>query len=106
MVDVGVKFSAAGQALPFRGHTVRHRLQATSANLCWAWLPTDSYHMAIFGGANNQQRQPGLSPAGVSPHASQQQCDAVCASRLRGLTAAPGPLRLQVQGFYDRGRCA
>ena len=101
--DVGRKFFADGRVRPFAGNTIICHLpqQGEDAELFRALLdiyrqlpsqafarkmtalPPSSYHMTIFGGANDQDRRRPLWPAGVPLDATMAACNAALAERLR-----------------------
>lgn len=106
------KFHRDGRPKPFAGNTViRHlppdgwlalgiaevRAEAAAANFAGklALLPINSYHMTVFGGADDQKRTPGLWPEGVALDAPMTLCDEIVGERLQGVTCAP-PCRLRV----------
>lgn len=115
--DVGRKFMADGRVRGFAGNTiispvpqqgdgyaVFDRLLDIYRDLPGhafarkiTALPTSSYHMTIFGGADDQARQPGLWPEGVPLDAPMARCNAILAERLKGfrMGAAP-PFRMVV----------
>ena len=109
--DVGRKFMADGRVRPFAGNTIISHLPqqgdgyAVFDRLLDIYrdlpghafarkitaLPTSSYHMTIFGGANDQGRQPGLWPADVPLDAPIARCNALLAARLRALRMGVEP---------------
>lgn len=116
--DVGRKFSAEGQVLPFLGDTIICHLpqqgqdsEAFDALLDiyrelpgerWSrkvtTLPPSSYHMTIFGGANDKERLTQLWPSGLPLDLPIDECNRILADRLRGFhlgNDAP-PYRMQV----------
>ncbi len=119
--DVGRKFTADGQVLPFAGNTIICHLpqqedgsQAFDALLDvyrvlagepWARkmtaLPPSSYHMTIFGGANDKGRRHPLWPAGLPLDMPMAECDRILGERLRafplGEDAAPYRMRINME---------
>ena len=106
------KFHRDGRAKPFAGNTVIARLPPKGwlargmAEVCaeaaasgfaakLALLPVDSYHMTLFGGADDQKRTPDLWPRGVPLGAPMAVCDEIVGDRLREVTCAP-PYRLRI----------
>lgn len=100
------KFHRDGRAKPFAGNTVivhlpadgwlarslaEVRAEAASASFAGklALLPVASYHMTVFGGADDQHRTPGLWPEGVPLDAPMPVCDEIVGERLKGVTCAP-----------------
>ncbi|MDJ0088067.1 DUF1868 domain-containing protein [Pantoea allii] len=101
--DTGRKFAADGRVLPFRGNTIICHLpqqekdsDAFDALLDiyralpaepWARnvtaLPPSSYHMTVFGGANDKARRYPLWPAGLPLDMPIEECDRILADRLR-----------------------
>lgn len=116
--DVGRKFSADGRVLPFGGNTIICHLpqqgegsEAFDALLDiyrvlpgepWARkmaaLPPSSYHMTIFGGANDKGRRYPLWPAGLPLDIPMEECDRILGERLRGFRLGPdaAPYRMRV----------
>ena len=115
--DIGVKFTADGSVLPFAGNTIichlaqqgegydifdafldiYRDLPARSFARKVAVLPPSSYHMTIFGGANDPLRGPGGWPADLGSDASIEACNAWCKDRLSGFD--PGldlPIRMVI----------
>lgn len=103
--DVGRKFAADGRVLPFAGNTIICHLpqqgehsEAFDALLdiyrdfpAHGWmrkvtaLPPSSYHMTVFGGANDKARRYPLWPAGLPLDMSMDACNAILAERLAAL---------------------
>ena len=103
--EISSKFAADGRVIPFRGNTVICHLpqQGPQASLFDALLdiyraapaypflrkvtllPPSSYHMTVFGGANDKDRRAGYWPTSVAADASIEQCNEILAERLRGL---------------------
>lgn len=116
--DVGRKFAADGRVLPFVGNTiVCHVPQQGDGSASFdalldiyrdlpakAWTrkmtatPPSSYHMTIFGGANDKERRYPLWPAGIPLDLPMSRCDEIIAGRLRDfrLGADAGPYRMRV----------
>lgn len=116
--DVGRKFAADGRVLPFAGNTIICHLpqqgehsDAFDALLDiyralpgegWARkmtaLPPSSWHMTIFGGANDKERRYPLWPAGLPLDLPMAECDRILGERLRGfsLGADAPPYRMRV----------
>ena len=115
--DVGRKFTPDGRIRAFAGNTVIcHLPQQGPGSRAFdgfldvyrdlatrrfaqkmALLPTSSYHMTIFSGANDQNRQPGAWPAAVPLDAPMGACDRWIAERLRGFPLKTGlPIRMKV----------
>lgn len=106
------KFHRDGRAKPYAGNTVIARLppdgwlvrgmaeiRAEAARTSFAGrlalLPVASYHMTLFGGADDQKRTPDLWPKGVPLDASMAVCDEIVGDRLKAVTCAP-PYRLRI----------
>lgn len=116
--DTGRKFSADGKVLPFAGNTIICHLpqQGPQSRAFDAlldiyrampgrdWmrkvtpLPPSSYHMTIFGGANDKERRYPLWPAGMPLDTPMEQCDEMLGERLRKfrLAADGGPYHMRV----------
>src|SRR6202012_873617 len=93
--DVGRKFFANGRVRPFAGNTIicHAPQQGDGAGYFNALLdiyrdavvlpyakkialtPPSSYHVTIFGGANDQERKPGLWPKAMPLDASMAECN-------------------------------
>jgi len=107
--DVGRKFFADGRVRRFAGNTIichapqqdgpfqpagfqafdtllsiYRDLPGHAFSRKLAVLPPSSYHMTIFGCADDQERRPGLWPADVPLDAPMAECDAALAERLVG----------------------
>lgn len=106
------KFHRDGRAKPFAGNTViahlppngwltrglaQVRVDAGAGRFAdkLALLPVVSYHVTIFGGADDQHRTPNLWPKGVPLDAPMAVCDEVVGERLKDMTCAP-PYRLRI----------
>lgn len=116
--DVGRKFAADGRVLPFAGNTIICHLPQQGAGSeafdalldvyralpgePWARkvtaLPPSSYHMTIFGGANDKARRYPLWPAGLPLDMPMADCDRILGERLRAfrLGDEAGPYRMRV----------
>ncbi|KQM28122.1 hypothetical protein ASE57_07410 [Sphingomonas sp. Leaf11] len=118
--DVGRKFAADGSVLPFEGNTIICHVpqqgngsQTFDALLDvyralpgepWARkmtaLPPSSYHMTIFGGANDKARRYPYWPAGMPLDTPIEECDRILGERLRtfrlGEDAAPYRMRVNM----------
>lgn len=115
--DVGRKFSAAGKVLPFAGNTIICHLpqqgehaacfdamldiyrDAPSHDFCRkiALLPPSSYHMTVFGGANDHPRQRESWPADLPLDLAMADCSRIMAERLRHGPASWGePIRMRI----------
>ena len=101
--DVGRKFLADGRVRPFAGNTlichlpqqgggyetfdalldIYRQMPAHAFSRKIALLPPSSYHMTIFGGANDQGRTPGAWPADIPLDAPIDTCNALLAERLK-----------------------
>lgn len=100
--DVGRKFFADGRVRPFAGNTIICHLPQQGPGYETfdalldvyrempihefgrkiALLPPSSYHMTIFGGANDQGRSPGAWPADIPTDTPIDVCSALLAKRL------------------------
>lgn len=116
--DVGRKFDANGSVLPFAGNTIVCHLPQQGENSAafdallgiyrqvpgesWASkmtaLPPSSYHMTIFGGANDKERRYPLWPAGLPLDLPMARCSEILGDRLRDvhLTDDAPPYRMRV----------
>ncbi|RVT93478.1 DUF1868 domain-containing protein [Sphingomonas crocodyli] len=101
--DVGSKFYADGRVHPFAGNTVIcHVPQQGEHAACFdalldiyreapkhaflrkvALLPPSSYHMTVFGGANDRPRLPKSWPADLSLDMPMAQCTEILTERLK-----------------------
>lgn len=116
-VDVGRKFYADGRVHPFRGNTIICRLDqqgersgpfnalqdiyrelpATRFFRKITVLPPSSYHMTIFGGANDPDRKPGLWPRDIALNTPIEECNRLLSERLKAATIGPVvPTRMRV----------
>ena len=60
-------------------------------------LPPSSYHMTIFGGANNSERKPGLWPASIPLDSPIEECTQILGERLEKAQLGPiAPIRMHV----------
>lgn len=99
-LDTRMKFNPDGTRRPFRGNTVichlqqqgrirdaveaiRPDLDKASFASKIALLPTASYHMTVYPGANDQGREITGWPSDLSPNASIDECNRVIAGRMR-----------------------
>jgi len=113
-VDAALKFRPDGTARPFAGNTVichipqqdRFRddvaalhdalLQSSFAHKL-AILPTESYHMTVYSGSNDQNRLHSSWPGGVPIDALIEQCNQVMLERMKTFRFdGPYPLRVRV----------
>lgn len=115
--DVGSKFDALGRVTRFPGNTVICYLaqQGPEATAFRALLdiyralprygfarkitplPPSSYHMTLFGGANDQQRRPNVWPASVPLDTPIEECTRRLAARLEGFDLRLArPIRMRV----------
>ncbi|TWB29799.1 DUF1868 domain-containing protein [Nitrospirillum bahiense] len=115
--DVGRKFWPDGRVKPFPGNTIVCHLPQQGENAeafgtlldiyreapAHAFshkitlLPPSSYHMTVFGGANDAERKPGLWPATIPLDAPIEECDRLLGDRLRAFTLDCAlPLRMMV----------
>jgi hypothetical protein len=120
--DVGRKFFADGRVRRFAGNTIichapqqdgpfqvsgfetfdallgiYRDLPGHGFSRKLAVLPPSSYHMTIFGGADDQERKPGLWPADVPLDAPMAVCDAALAERLVGFELDCAlPIRMRI----------
>jgi hypothetical protein len=116
--DVGRKFAADGRVLPFAGNTIICHLPQQGAGSeafdalldvyralpgePWARkvtaLPPSSYHMTVFGTANDKARRYPLWPAGLPLDMPMADCDRILGERLRAfrLGDEAGPYRMRV----------
>jgi hypothetical protein len=103
--DVGRKFEANGRVRRFAGNTIISHLPQQGPGfaafdrlldiyrdlpVCHfarkvTALPTSSYHMTLFGGANDQDRAHQPWPQGVPIDAPIETCNAMLAQRLSGV---------------------
>ncbi|OYY79032.1 MAG: hypothetical protein B7Y43_03950 [Sphingomonas sp. 28-62-20] len=101
--DVGRKFGVDGRVMPFAGNTIVCHLPQQGEhsesfdallNIYRAmpaedWMrkvtatPPSSYHMTIFGGANDKARQYPLWPAGAPLDLPMKLCDQILGERLQ-----------------------
>jgi hypothetical protein len=115
--DVGRKFFADGRPRPFAGNTIISHLpqQGRGYGTFDAFLdiyrdlpvmgfarkisalPCSSYHMTVFGGANDQDRERGPWPGDVPIDTPIVRCNTVMAEHLAGFTLdCELPLRMRV----------
>ena len=115
--DVGRKFLANGRVRPFAGNTIICHAPQQGDNASYfnalldiyrdavalpyarkiALTPPSSYHVTIFGGANDQERQPGLWPKAVPLDASMIDCNSWVAQKLKAFSLdCQLPLRFKI----------
>ncbi len=116
--DVGRKFAVDGRVIPFVGNTIICHLpqqgehsEAFDALLdiyrdmpAEGWIrkvtatPPSSYHMTVFGGADDKERHYPLWPAGMPLDLPMERCNQILAERLKGfrLGADVPPYRMRV----------
>ncbi len=115
--DVGRKFDADGRVKPFAGNTIichipqqgpgsetfdalldiYRQLPAHAFAAKVTALPPSSYHMTIFGGANDQDRKPDLWPADLPLDVPMADCDRLLGERLEAFRLdCDLPLRMRV----------
>ena len=119
--DVGRKFAADGSVIPFAGNTIIcHLAQQGEHSEAFdglldiyrampgeSWMrkvtatPPSSYHMTVFGGANDKERHYPLWPAGMPLDLPMAQCDRILAERLQrlriGANAPPYRMRVNLE---------
>lgn len=118
LAEAGRKFSLAGRVLPFAGNTIichvpqqGEHSEAFDALLdiframpgeSWmrkvAALPPSSYHMTVFGGADDKDRRYPLWPADMPLDLPMATCNEILARRLRAFRLGPDvpPYRMRV----------
>lgn len=116
--DAGRKFWPDGRVMPFAGNTIICHLPQqgpTSASFDalldvyralpaepWARkvtpTPPSSYHMTVFGGANDKERRRPLWPAGLPLDLPMAECNRILGERLRAfrLGEDAGPYRMRI----------
>jgi hypothetical protein len=113
-LDASLKFRPDGTAKPFAGNTVichvpqqdRFRdnasalhdalLQSSFAHKLGI-LPTESYHMTVYSGSNDQNRAHSSWPGGVPISVSIEECNRVMMERMKAFRFdGPYPLRVRV----------
>lgn len=115
--DVGSKFDAQGHVLPFAGNTIICHLPQQGEHAApfralldlfrelprhgfarkLTLLPPSSYHMTLFGGANDQQRTAAAWPAGIPLDAPIDECTRILQGRLDGFAlGGAGPIRMRI----------
>jgi len=113
----GRKFYPDGRVHPFAGNTIvchldQHGPNSTAFNQlldCFrqfpaksyiekiALLPPSSYHMTVFGGANNTDRQADKWPSGISPAVSMEECHRIVGERVKAAAVGTvSPIRMRV----------
>ena len=125
--DVGRKFEVNGRVRPFAGNTIIAHLPQQGRGFAAfdrlldiyrdlpvcafarkvTALPTSSYHMTIFGGANDQGRAQQPWPHGVPIDAPIETCNAMLAERLSGVRlGCELPFRMVVDERSEANRVA
>ena len=116
--DVNRKFYPDGQVMPFAGNTIicHAAQQGENADYFYALLdiyreaqgvdvlktkvtllPPSSYHMTIFGGANDKERAPGLWPASLPLDMPMDDCNRILGERLRAFKLGMAlPIRMRI----------
>ena len=115
--EVGRKFYADGRVHPFRGNTVICHLDQQGPNSGFfdalldiyrqlpilrfspkiTALPPSSYHMTIFGGANDPDRKPGLWPASIPLDTPIEECTKILGNRISNAKLDNfAPIRMRV----------
>ncbi|MBC2663505.1 DUF1868 domain-containing protein [Novosphingobium flavum] len=115
--DVGRKFSSDGRVIPFRGNTIICHLDQQGPNSApfealldiyrqlpsrkfarkITLLPPSSYHMTIFGGANDPERKPGAWPASIPLNAPIEECTRIIGERIKAANIGNvAPIRMRV----------
>jgi len=108
------KFNPDGSVLPFAGNTVishlpaqcglrdatvalHDALLASSIRSRFAVLPTDSYHMTVFGGANDKDRTPASWPRDLGLDMPIEECTRILNQRLATFDLSrPMPIRMKI----------
>lgn len=108
------KFNPDGSVIPFAGNTVichlpaqcalrdatvalHDALLASPVRSKFAVLPTDSYHMTVFGGANDKDRTPGGWPGDLAREMPIEECTRIFNERLANFSLnRPMPIRMKV----------
>lgn len=120
--DVGSKFYGDGRVHSFPGNTVICHLPQQGPDAgCFdalmdvyrdaprhrfvkkvALLPPSSYHMTVFGGANDHPRLPASWPSDLPLDAAMEACNRLVADRLRATRIeCPLPVRMKVDPAQD-----
>jgi hypothetical protein len=115
--DIGRKFYPDGRVMRFDGNTIICHLDQQGPNAAMfeamldvyrdaprhafmrkvTLLPPSSYHMTIFGAANDKDRKLPLWPSDLPPDMSMQACDEALGSRLRAVRfGIDRPFRMKV----------
>lgn len=101
--EVGRKFYPDGRVHPFRGNTIICHVDQQGPNSAFfeavldfyrqfpalpfarkmSSLPPSSYHMTIFGGANDPDRRPGVWPRSLPLDTPIEECTRILGARLR-----------------------
>lgn len=113
----GRKFFPDGRVHPFAGNTIVCHLDQQGPNSASfnqllnyyrqfpvksyfdkiAPLPPSSYHMTVFGGANNTDRGADKWPSGISPAVSMEECNRVVGERVTAAAVGPvSPISMRV----------
>lgn len=122
--NVGRKFHANGQVRPFAGSTIIAHLPQQDRGFATfdafldiyrelpghvftpklALLPTSSYHMTIFSGPTDQDRDRSPWPADLDKSAPIEACTRLMAERLKGFRLDCAlPLRMRIDTAYASG---
>lgn len=115
--DVGRKFYPDGRVHPFRGNTIichlpqqgpasepfealldiYRQIPSRKFSRKVTLLPPSSYHMTIFGGANDPERKPGAWPASVPLDTPIDECTRILGERIKGAKIGDvAPIRMRV----------
>jgi hypothetical protein len=129
---VGQKFTPDGQVLPYPGNTfichipagaahdalaaAAERLRSGPVAGAFAFLPPSSYHMTVFEGVTDRDRQAGRWPDWIDPSAPVEFATSAFLPRVRGLALPPavtirpsglfGGFSVRVDGATDPDRAA
>ncbi len=77
--------------------TLRDSLRASPFAARFALLPTDSYHMTVFGGANDQGRSTQSWPGDIAMDTPIEVCTRILETRLASFwTDCPMPIRMKI----------
>ena len=119
--DASLKFNLDGSPRPFAGNTIichlpqQCRFRDETAALGEAFrassfahkcgiLPSNSYHMSVFTGANDQDRAVYGWPADVPIDATMAECNRIIGERIDSFTMREGlPIRVRVDGEKTLG---
>jgi hypothetical protein len=115
------KFNADGSVRGFAGNTIISHLPAQGAlrdatvalhdalliapfRARFAVLPTDSYHMTVFNGANDQDRVPATWPTDLPQEMPIEECTRIFDARLASfLLDRPMPIRMKLDQAITAG---